>query len=76
MPVCPHTASCALARNISMREALRVWQSFYCEGAFDRCERYKLATAGRAIPDKLLPNGRLQDLVEDAVAAVGTVRRY
>jgi hypothetical protein len=76
MPVCPHIASCALTRNISMREALRVWQSFYCEGAFDRCERFKLATAGRAIPDRLLPNGRLQDPVEGApVAAVATARR-
>jgi hypothetical protein len=44
-----------------MKEALRVWQSFYCEGAFARCERYKLATAGREVPDRLLPNGRLQD---------------
>ncbi len=71
MPLCPHIASCALGRNVSMREALRVWQSFYCEGVFARCERYKLAVAGRPIPDKLLPNGRLQDPVEDvAVAAV------
>ncbi len=56
-----------------MREALRVWQSFYCEGAFARCERFKLATAGRSIPDKLLPNGRLQDPVdlEPSLAASG-----
>jgi hypothetical protein len=75
MPACPHTASCALTRSISMREALRVWQSFYCEGVFARCERYKLATAGRPIPDKLLPNGRLQDPFEEtAVAAVATRR--
>jgi hypothetical protein len=59
-----------------MREALRVWQSFYCEGAFARCERYKLATAGRSIPDKLLPNGRLQDPFDDEpLAAAGTGRR-
>ena len=44
-----------------MKEALRVWQSFYCEGVFARCERYKLAAAGETIPDRLLPNGRLQD---------------
>ncbi len=76
MPACPQTTMCALARNISMREALRVWQSFYCEGAFARCERYKLATAGRPIPDKLLPNGRLQDPSEEApVAAAATGRR-
>jgi hypothetical protein len=63
MVICPHTATCSLHRSISMREALRVWQSFYCEGAFARCERYKLATTGRAIPEKLLPNGRLLDLL-------------
>jgi hypothetical protein len=44
-----------------MKEALRVWESFYCEGVFGRCERYKLASAGQAVPDKLLPNGRLLD---------------
>lgn len=72
MAACPHTADCALTRSISMREALRVWQSFYCEGAFARCERFKLATAGRAVPDKLLPNGRLQDPSEAAEAKAGT----
>ncbi len=61
MASCPHTLTCGLTRSISMREALRVWQSFYCDGVFGRCERYKLASAGREIPDKLLPNGRLQD---------------
>ncbi len=76
MPACPHTASCSLGRNLSMREALRVWQSFYCEGVFSRCERYKLATAGRPIPDKLLPNGRLQDPLEEVpVSAAATGRR-
>ena len=59
MVICPHTATCSLHRSISMREALRVWQSFYCEGAFGRCERFKLSNAGIAVPEKLLPNGRL-----------------
>ncbi len=75
MPACPHTATCALHHSISMREALRVWQSFYCEGAFARCERYKLATAGRAIPDKLLPNGRLQDPSGDGAGAAAAPGR-
>jgi hypothetical protein len=61
MPACPHIHACGLHRSISMREALRVWQSFYCEGVYKRCERYKLAVAGAAVPDKLLPNGRLID---------------
>ena len=68
MAICPHIATCALHQSISRREALRVWQSFYCEGAYARCERYKLATAGREIPEKLLPNGRLQDRFEELAA--------
>ena len=71
MPVCPHTASCALARNISMREALRVWQSFYCEGSHARCERFKLAASGGTVPPRLLPNGRLLDVPEAAGAGGG-----
>lgn len=41
-----------------MKEALRVWQSFYCDGSFGRCERYKLANGGVTVPARLLPNGR------------------
>jgi hypothetical protein len=44
-----------------MREALRVWQSFYCEGMYGRCERFKLAETGRVVPPRLLPNGRLHE---------------
>jgi hypothetical protein len=48
-----------------------VWQSFYCEAAYDRCERYKLSTAGLDVPEKLLPNGRLVDAPQPALAAAG-----
>jgi hypothetical protein len=65
MPACPKTQTCALQQHIGMREALRVWESFYCEGAFTRCERFKLAAAGVEVPQRLLPNGRLQDPPED-----------
>lgn len=61
MPACPNTHTCALQQSIGMREALRVWQSFYCEGCFERCERHKLVTAGVEVPPRLLPNGRLLD---------------
>jgi len=57
---CPRYATCQLANSISMREALRVWQSFYCDGMFGRCERFKLAETGGVVPVRLLPNGRLQ----------------
>lgn len=55
-----------------MKEALRVWQSFYCDGVYRRCERYKLATSGAAVPDKLLPNGRLIDPAEDVALRTGS----
>lgn len=75
MPACPHTATCRLPRTISTKEALRVWESFYCEGVFDRCERYKLAAAGAPIPDELLPNGRLVDPADDLALRPGSSGR-
>lgn len=74
MPVCPNLLSCGLHRNISMKEALGVWQSFYCQGCFSRCERFKLAAAGVHVPERLLPNGRLVDVSADpeAVALVAS----
>jgi hypothetical protein len=56
-----------------MREALRVWQSFYCDGMYARCERFKLAESGTEVPLRLLPNGRLHD--SPAVTPVPAVRR-
>jgi hypothetical protein len=61
---CPIAGTCALHASISMKEALRVWQSFYCEGCHSRCERFKLAASGLDVPPRLLPNGRLLDAPE------------
>lgn len=58
-----------------MRAALRVWESFYCDGSFARCERYKLVVLGAAVPDELLPNGRLVDLRGERPQAAGSVAR-
>jgi hypothetical protein len=46
-----------------------VWQSFYCEGCFERCERFKLARTGRQVPETLLPNGRLVGAEPELLAA-------
>lgn len=72
MPACPHKTRCGLQRSIPGREALRVWESFYCEGAFLRCERYKLVLLGGGAPDGLLPNGRI---VEPRRPAAGDAER-
>jgi hypothetical protein len=71
MAACPELLQCGLHRNFSMKEALRVWQSFYCEGVYERCERYKLSAAGRAVPEKLLPNGRLVEQPDSDVQRAG-----
>jgi len=49
-----------------MEAALRVWQSFYCEGSHVRCERFGLHQSGREVPARLLPNGRLLEEPADA----------
>jgi hypothetical protein len=61
-PLCPYSALCGLDRNIAMEAALHVWESFYCDGNFRRCERFQLRQTGREVPARLLPNGRLLDV--------------
>ncbi len=61
MAACPNAHTCHLHQSIGFEGALRVWQSFYCDGCFARCERFKLASAGAEVPPRLLPNGRLLD---------------
>ncbi len=38
---------------------LRIWQDRYCEGEYEKCERYKRAAAKEVVPDNLLPNGKI-----------------
>jgi hypothetical protein len=56
-----------------MQAALGVWQSFYCDGAYHRCERFKLVTSGLEVPARLLPNGKLLEGQEAMI--VGSAKR-
>lgn len=55
---CPRVGSCPLFKQFSLKSSLKVWQQFYCEGDYARCERWKLVAATRPVPLNLLPNGR------------------
>ncbi len=61
-PRCSHVATCELFPKFGVRSALRVWQTFYCEGDFEKCARYRLAVQGKPVPPSLLPNGKDLDL--------------
>ncbi|HET6437700.1 MAG TPA: hypothetical protein VFG59_06550 [Anaeromyxobacter sp.] len=61
---------CALRQSIGMKAAMDVWQSFYCESNYERCERFKLYGAGSEVPARLLPTGRLLEGPDAMVAAV------
>lgn len=54
---CPRIQSCKLFEQIALRCTLRIWQTYYCERAFDRCQRYRLIAAGELPEASLLPNG-------------------
>lgn len=56
---CPHTTGCRLYPLFRMQAMLRIWQDRYCEGEYTQCERFKRATGKEAVPDNLLPNGKL-----------------
>ena len=58
---CPRISGCPLFPKFSMESSMRVWKTSYCEGTFQRCERYRLATGGATVPPNLLPNGKMLD---------------
>lgn len=62
MQPCPRVATCPLFAQFKVKSSLKVWQSFFCEGTYDRCERYKLAIQGKPVALHLLPNGRLLEV--------------
>jgi len=62
MAECSHTTNCALFPMISVNSALKVWRTFYCEGKWTECARYKLSLENKAVPSNLLPNGKVIDL--------------
>lgn len=59
---CTHKESCALFPVISLSSALKIWQTFYCDGRYETCERYKLSLAGQPVAASLLPNGKMLDV--------------
>lgn len=69
MTSCARVATCPLFKEFSMKSSLRVWKSYYCEGAFTRCERFQLASASKPVPQNLLPNGRLLEVPLDKIEA-------
>ena len=52
---CVRTGTCPQFR---LKSSLKVWQTYYCEGDFSRCERFKLASCNQRVPLNLLPNGK------------------
>jgi hypothetical protein len=65
MERCGRMDRCTLFKLSSMRPSLVIWTSRYCEEDPCRCERLKLAEAGKPVPPNLLPNGKLLDVSEE-----------
>ena len=60
---CSHKDSCAMFPIISLSSALKIWQTFYCDGQHETCLRYQRSLKGEKVPPNLLPNGKALDLV-------------
>jgi len=42
-----------------MKASLGVWTAFYCDNRYSDCVRYQAAQRGKAVPDLMLPNGKI-----------------
>ncbi|MGH7436300.1 MAG: hypothetical protein ACRENE_11565 [Polyangiaceae bacterium] len=56
---CPHATSCEMYGLLKLSGTLNAWKINYCNGDYERCERYRLAALGRPVPVNLMPNGAL-----------------
>lgn len=54
---CPKMVACPVFPEFRNRAALKMMQALYCEGDFQRCERFKSASVGVTPPRDLLPDG-------------------
>lgn len=59
---CPMEADCPIYAMFKLAGMTGMWQALYCHGAFQRCERYQAACAGRRVPAHMLPDGKLLQL--------------
>jgi hypothetical protein len=66
---CARIVACPLFKQFSMKSSLKVWQAYYCEGDFTRCERFRLASVSSPVPQNLLPNGRMLEVPLDRLEA-------
>jgi hypothetical protein len=69
---CSRLRTCPLFRAFSIKSSAKIWRAYYCEGDFERCERWRLAEAGKPVPVNLLPNGRLLDVPIEQLEAKHT----
>ncbi len=60
---CPNKASCEMFPQLTLNSALKVWQTFYCDGKYEECVRYVRSLEGRPVPVTLLPNGKNMEAV-------------
>lgn len=65
---CSHKDSCGLFPIITLSSALKIWQTFYCDGKYETCLRFQRSSKGERVPPNLLPNGKILDLVVEKPA--------
>ncbi len=69
---CSRMKTCPLFRAFSIKSSMKVWQTYYCQNEFERCERWRLAHSGKPVPANLLPNGRTLSVPSDPFDAKST----
>ena len=69
---CSHKDSCSLFPIITLSSALKIWQTFYCDGKHETCLRFQRSNKGERVPPNLLPNGKTLDLVVEKPAPAPT----
>jgi hypothetical protein len=56
---CPYAGICPFFARLEMPASASVLRIRYCLTEYERCERYKLKSSGKAVPEPMWPDGTI-----------------
>jgi hypothetical protein len=57
---CPYAHICPFFETLQIPASAEVLKTRYCLDDHEKCERYKLRSTGKAVPEAMWPDGTVQ----------------
>lgn len=64
---CSHIKNCEMYVRFAADPSIEVWKKHFCNGDFNKCERYAMSLQGKSVPLHMLPNGKMIEMDSNTV---------